>query len=71
MDAGKRLAGVTIDRVKCVGAAMCVSVDPDRFEIDHEGKARTIAASFDPALAEEAADLCPQGAIELVWEDAP
>lgn len=30
---------LTIDRDKCIGAASCVAVYPDVFEIDAEGKA--------------------------------
>jgi ferredoxin len=67
----ERLVRVTIDPDRCVGSALCVGTDPERFRIGPDGKAHYIAETFDEALAEDAAELCPQSAITLSYEDEP
>ncbi len=57
---------IEIDRNKCIGAAVCVSIDPKTFEIDSENKAVTkkeeIADSKTVVLA---AQSCPTQAISV------
>lgn len=60
---------ITIDRDKCVGAAACVAIAPEAFELDDQDKAIVI----DPAGApiediQEAADRCPTQAITVSEE---
>jgi ferredoxin len=69
MTAGKRLVRVIIDPDRCVGSALCVGTDPQRFAVGPDGKAQYVGANFDTALAEDAAELCPQTAITLDYED--
>jgi ferredoxin len=71
MAARERLVRVVIDPDLCVGSGLCVTTDPERFQIGPEGKARYAATNFDADLAEDAAELCPQSAITLVYEDEP
>jgi ferredoxin len=66
-----RLARVEIDPDRCVGSGLCVGTDPQRFQIGPDGKARYVSTTFDAGLAEEAAELCPQSAITLTYEDEP
>jgi ferredoxin len=67
----ERLVRVVIDPDRCVGSALCVGTDPERFQIGPDGKARYSATDFAAALAEDAAELCPQSAITLEYEDMP
>lgn len=58
---------LVIDRDLCTGAAVCVSIAPEVFELDDENK----AIIKDPEEAEESAiqqaiDGCPEDAIS--WE---
>jgi ferredoxin len=69
MGAGRRLIRVVIDPDRCVGSALCVGTDPQRFALGPEGKAQHVGTDFDADLAEEAAELCPQSAIALEYED--
>ena len=71
MAARERLVRVVIDPDRCVGSALCVGTDPERFQIGPDGKARYVACTFDADLAEDAAELCPQSAITLEYEDVP
>ena len=59
--------GITVDRGKCTGEAICVEIAPEVFQLDEEG----IAVVINPAGADrdtiiEAAESCPQGAITVV-----
>lgn len=69
MGAGKRLVRVIIDPDRCVGSALCVGTDPQRFALGPDGKAQYVGANLDADLAEDAAELCPQSAITLDCED--
>ena len=60
---------ITIDRDKCVGAAACVAIGPEVFQLDDEDKATVL----DPKAApiediKEAAESCPVQAITVVEE---
>ena len=67
----ERLVRVIIDPDRCVGSALCVGTDPRRFSIGPDGKARYAGTDFAADLAEDAAELCPQSAITLGYEDEP
>lgn len=69
MGAQKRLVRVIIDPDRCVGSALCVGTDPQRFALGPDGKAQYVGTDFDADLAEDAAELCPQSAITLDYED--
>lgn len=69
MSAEKRLVRVRIDPDRCVGSALCVGTDTQRFALGPDGKAQYVGANFDADLAEDAAELCPQSAITLDYED--
>ena len=43
--------------------------DPQRFALGPDGKAQYVGANLDADLAEDAAELCPQSAITLDYED--
>lgn len=69
MSAGKRLVRVHIDPDRCVGSALCVGTDTQRFALGPDGKAQYVGADFNADVAEDAAELCPQSAITLDYED--
>jgi ferredoxin len=53
---------VRIDRDACIGCGLCVSVMPEVFEFDDEGKARVHTQPAEGVEVEVAND-CPTGAI--------
>lgn len=55
---------VKVDQSKCIGCGLCVSLCPDVFELDDEGKSRVKNPEGECNL-EEAANSCPVGAISL------
>jgi len=61
---------VKIDRDKCIGAATCVMIAPDVFELDDEMKAivKNLKGAPEDALM-EAAQSCPVLAIKI-FDDA-
>ena len=61
---------VEVDREKCIGAATCVMIAPDVFELDSEMKAvvKDVKAAS-PEVILEAAQSCPTLAIS-VFDDA-
>lgn len=74
---------VKIDRTQCIGAASCVAVAPNTFDLDSEGKAvlkkkdGTTTSDFvnfadindDPTNIDHAARSCPVNAIVIVEVD--
>jgi ferredoxin len=59
---------VRVDRELCIGAASCVDIAPDVFELDDENRSTVKSsggASTDEALLREAADTCPMTAVIL------
>ena len=57
---------VTIDRDKCVGAAVCVALAPEVFMLDDEDKATIIDVNGAPIEdLKDAAERCPTGAITV------
>ncbi|MAG39206.1 ferredoxin [Candidatus Woesearchaeota archaeon] len=72
------MAGFKIiyDRDACIGAAACAALDPERFEMNDDGKADLLKGKEDkPGLwilkieelgeAQEAAESCPVDAIKI------
>ncbi|HCC84293.1 MAG TPA: hypothetical protein DEP87_01280, partial [Candidatus Pacebacteria bacterium] len=58
---------VRITRPKCIGAASCVAISPDIFQLDEKMLALFVA-SENPSTAELllAAQSCPTAAIEII-----
>jgi ferredoxin len=57
---------VTVDRERCVGSATCTVVAPGIFALDEHDRAEPQAAMVtDADLVDQAAALCPTGAIHL------
>jgi len=56
---------IQIDRSKCIGAAPCVAIAGDVFQLDEEGKAVVIGQSKDENNIRLAAESCPVRAIFL------
>lgn len=60
----------TVDHDLCIGAAMCVAIAPDVFELNNQGLSEVVhpEAGTDDLLR-EAAENCPQQAI-ILQDDA-
>lgn len=56
---------INVDRNLCIGAAPCVAVAGNVFQLDEEGKAVVIGPSTDDANTMLAAEACPVRAIFL------
>lgn len=57
---------ITVDHDLCVGSGMCVAVAPQIFRLNEERQAEVMEGADIPlALAVEAADNCPVGAITV------
>lgn len=65
-DATKKIGKIVVDRNLCIGAATCVAVAPQTFQLDNENKAIVVnpeGNDQDTILA--AAESCPVLAIYL------
>lgn len=65
-----KITRIEVDRDLCIGAASCIALAPETFELDAEGKA--IVKKLDAHTQEEimaAAESCPTKAISLYDED--
>lgn len=60
---------INVDRNLCIGAAPCVAIAGDIFQLDDEGKAIVIGPSTDDLNTKLAAEACPVRAIFLYSED--
>lgn len=62
-----RAKKVVVDGGTCIGCGGCISVAPDYFELDDEGKSQVIKeySESDQKLIEEAIAACPVQAITL------
>ncbi len=65
--AERKIAKIVVDRKACIGAATCVVVAPDAFEIDNENVAvvKAEAMNVDDDTLMMAAQSCPTAAIAL------
>ena len=65
----KKIAKIIVDRDLCIGAASCIALAPETFELDGEGKAivKDTAPHTDAELM-AAAESCPTKAISLYDE---
>ncbi|MCK4757639.1 MAG: FAD-binding protein [Thermoplasmata archaeon] len=62
------MAKITIDREACTGCSICVNKCPEAYDIDDDMKA--IVKNHNAPCAQEGADDCPVGAIEITSEIA-
>jgi ferredoxin len=60
---------IKIDKEKCIGCGACQAVCPDVFQLDDDGKAKSLFGSTDIECVKEAADSCPVQAIILEEEN--
>ena len=61
---------ITIDRDLCIGAASCVALAGQTFELDGENKAIVLEGEGDPPeLIKLAAESCPTKSIILIDEE--
>jgi ferredoxin len=56
-----------VDKEKCIGCGLCVSIAEKAFKLSDEGKAEVLAIEEEEAKVQEAIDSCPVGAIK--WQD--
>ncbi len=56
---------INVDRDLCIGAAPCVAIAQDVFQLDDDGKAIVIGPSVDDEQTRLAAESCPTRAIFL------
>jgi ferredoxin len=54
---------VKVNSKKCIGCGLCVSICPEIFEMDSEGKSKVKKEKNIPCL-KEAIESCPMEAIE-------
>lgn len=54
-----------MDKKKCIGCGLCVSLCPEVFQLDEEGKS-VVKNSQGKCEVEEAVESCPVGAIEII-----
>ena len=67
----RAVARIEVDRELCIGAASCIAVAPDAFELDPENKAvvKPLWANLTDEQLLEAAKACPVAAIMLYGTD--
>ncbi len=65
------IARVEVDRELCIGAASCVAVAPEAFELDEENKAKVLPSwrTLTDEQLINAAKSCPVYAIYLYGQD--
>jgi ferredoxin len=60
---------IVVDRTKCAGMGICEGIDPERFEVQGDGKTRVLQEDLedDEALevAREAVAMCPTESVEI------
>lgn len=62
-----KIVKIVIDRNKCIGAASCISIAPDGFDLDDEGKAvlKRTYVQYDDETLLMAAKVCPTRSITV------
>lgn len=60
---------VSVDPDSCIGCGLCVSLVPEIFALQEDGKAHSCGAAPDAltAAAIQSADACPVGAIKVQY----
>jgi len=67
---GSNIAKIVVDRDLCIGAASCIAVAGDLFELDGENKVVVKnSGAVDDATLQMAAESCPTKAILLFDKD--
>ena len=56
---------IKINKEKCIGCGSCVSIAPETFDFNDDGKAEIINNEGENALIKEAIEYCPTAAIEI------
>jgi len=57
---------VTVDKDKCIGCGLCVSLAPKSFKLGEDGKSQIIEpVGDDLETIKNAAESCPVGAIKI------
>ncbi len=66
----KKIGNIEVDRALCIGAASCIAVSPDTFELDGEAKAliRNLHGNTDEEIMDSAKS-CPTKAIKVFDEN--
>jgi len=65
----KKIKSVKIND-NCIGCGSCASIAPDLFTVDEKSKiSGNWSLPENQELIEEAADICPVGAIEVEYEE--
>lgn len=65
-----KISKIVIDRDLCIGAASCVVIAPETFQMDEENKAYLVdMAGHDAETIKMAAESCPTKAIFLYDQD--
>jgi len=71
MENKKKVAKIIVDRKTCIGAATCIVLAPDAFDLDEEGlaivKPEGLKVDFNALLV--AAQSCPTQSIKLLDEE--
>jgi len=61
---------VVVDRTKCGGMGICEGLDPERFQVQADGKVQVMQEDIEDDAAREivqdAVDSCPTGALRIV-----
>jgi ferredoxin len=56
---------ITVDKEKCIGCGLCVSMCPEVFELGDDGKSHVKAQSCDEHDVKEIAGMCAAEAITV------
>ena len=61
---------VALDRTKCAGMGICEGLDPERFQVQLDGKAEVLNGELDDDdaidVVREAVDMCPTASLRIV-----
>jgi ferredoxin len=61
---------IVVDRTKCAGIGICEGIDPERFQVQADGKTQVLKADLenDEALevARHAVQMCPTESLSIV-----
>jgi ferredoxin len=63
-DDNARQPNIKVNQKTCIGCGICVSIAPDTFEMNEEGKSQ-VKENSTGENAEEAKEACPVGAITI------